>query len=239
MFLGQWVTSEGVVYKKWDPQVHMVTLKQLPVGWHTWPRYWSIDWGYSHPVVWQEWIENPETGQIYLLRQIFRTEYMVEDLGTYVRKRIENEGYVPHAIICDHDPGDRATFERHTQLLTSPAYKDIRAGIQAVERRLESDWCPSGPGLFIVRDGLMHDPDTNLQEAGSPFKTEDEFDGYVWPKPKDGDINRKGDEVPVDKDNHGMDGVRYMVAFLDSLADDPEEFETLILNDEEVMISRY
>lgn len=239
MYLGQWVTAEGVVYKKWDPQVHIITRKQLPMGWDHWPRYWSIDWGYTHPVVWQEWIENPETSQIYLLRQIFKTEYMVEDLAKRIRSLVDNEGYTPRAIICDHDPGDRATFERHTELLTSPAYKDIAAGIQAVEARLEPDWCPSGPGLFIVRDSLLHEPDVNLEDQGSPVKTEDEFDGYVWPKGKDGDINRRGDEVPVDKDNHGMDGVRYMVAFMDSLAEDPEEFEAVVFNEDEVSISRY
>lgn len=239
MFLGQWVTAEGVVYKNWDPQLHIITRMQLPTGWHQWPRYWSIDWGYTHPVVWQEWIERPDTGQLYLLRQIFKTEYMVEDLARQVKKLTEDEGYRPEAIICDHDPGDRATFERHTEMMTTSAYKDIRAGIQAVETRLDPKWCEAGPGLLFVRDSLMNMPDENLMDQGSPYKTEDEFDGYVWPKGKDDDGNKKGDEIPVDKDNHGMDGARYMVAFADSLADDPEEFEAIVINDDEVLISRY
>lgn len=238
LYLGQWVSAEGVVYEDWDPQIHMISRHDLPLNWHVWPRYWAHDWGHIHPLVWQEWIENPDTGQLYLLRQIYRTKNLVEDLGREI-KQLTHHSYIPQAIICDHDAEDRAVLERHTGYLTLPAYKDIKTGIQAVQSRLKPDWCRSGPGLFIVRDSLIHKPDIALEELGLPVRTEDEFDGYVWDTIETEKADKRKDELPVDKNNHGMDGVRYMVAFADNLADDPEEFEAVIFNDDEVSISRY
>lgn len=241
LYLGQWVSAEGVVYENWDPQVHMMSrhdLSQKWPDWHTWPRYWSHDWGFTHPLVWQEWTENPLNGQLILIRQIYRTKNLVEDLGREL-KGLTYPEYIPRAIICDHDAEDRATLERHTGYLTLPAYKDIRQGYQAVEKRLKVDWCRDGPGILILRDSLIHKPDQVLEELGLPTKTEDEFDGYVWDNIDNEKPDKKKDELPVDKNNHGMDALRYMVAFADSLADDPEEFEEVIFNDDEVRISNY
>jgi hypothetical protein len=239
LYRGEWVAAEGVVYEGWDPLLHMVNLADLPLGWDEWPHLWCLDWGYQHPLVWGDWIEDPE-GRLYLFRQIYQTKMLVEDLAAAVME-ITKDDPPPYAIICDHDATDRATFERRTGYKTLPAYKSINTGIQAVQKRLESNWV-GRPGLFIIRDSLVKE-DTALSTIGKPFKTEDEFDGYSWPdnREKVKDYNQKKDEVPIDKDNHGMDMVRYAVAFVDSLADDPSEFSLIeTLGDEtEQLISPY
>lgn len=173
-------------------------------------------------------------GRLYLNRQIYQTETLVEDLARWIMEL--NEGiYTPRAIICDHDAGDRAVFERHTGLLTLPAYKAIQPGIQAVQKRLLPLW-DGKPGLFIIRDSLVS-IDPKLADKGKPTKTEDELDGYVWDEKLTRITNSKKDELPVDKDNHGVDPMRYMVAFVDNLAVDPEDVDELIFNDDEVNIS--
>ncbi len=239
LYAGQWVAAEGVVYEDWDAQVHMISRHEMPEHWDEWPHYWAIDWGYIHPFVWQDWVENPETGTLYLNRQIYRTKYLVEDASKDIMALCMAEKLpVPQAIICDHDAGDRAVLEKHTGLLTLPAYKIIQPGIQAVKKRLKHDWGPYGTGIRILRDSLV-DVDQDLQEEGKPTKTEDEFDGYVWDEKHNKDANSKRDELPVDKDNHGVDPTRYIVAFIDSLADDPEDVDGILTWDEEVHISPY
>lgn len=229
LYRGEWAAAEGVVYDMWDPSMHVINMADLPTDWTEWPCYWSVDFGFKHPFVWQVWVENPKTGQIYLVREIYKTQTLVEDHAEQIRSIWEGMPS-PRAIICDHDAEGRATIERHLGLLTLPAYKSIQVGIQAVQKRLRPDWCPQGPGIFIVRDALVSE-DKTLQDAGSPYNTEQEFDGYVW----DTKIHTlaKKDELPVDKDNHGMDALRYIVAFLDSLADDPQEQDGYLLYDEE------
>lgn len=240
LYLGNWVAAEGMVYDKWDPSVHMINLNEMPEGWEKWTHYWSIDWGYQHPACLQVWVEDPNSGALYRVREIYHTGWLVEDLARFVMD-LTRGVYVPRAVICDHDLEDRKTFERYTGYLTLPAYKHIQPGIQAVNARLTKDWKGTGkPGMFLVRDAsVVIDP--TLKDAGLPVSTEEEVDGYVWDKDYNRTVNSKKDELPIDKDNHGCDAKRYMIAFADSLADDPEDIEgVLLLGDEsEIRISPY
>ncbi len=235
LYLGNWVAAEGVVYEEWDPNVHMLSYSDLPPDWVEWDTYWAIDFGFTHPFVWQKWKEDPK-GRLYLVRQIYRTKSLVEDLAEEIME-LEQGLDVPKAIICDHDAEGRATFERHTGYLTLPAYKLIQPGIQAVQARLKPNW-DKRPGIFILRDSLVG-VDHDLEMEGKPTCTEAEFDGYVWDEKINRLVNSKKDEVPVDKDNHGMDPLRYIVAFVDSLGDDPEDIEGIMTFEDEVSISPY
>jgi hypothetical protein len=236
LFEGKWIAAEGMIYEEWNEDAHMVSLRDLPDGWDEWAHYWTIDFGFVHPFVWQDWIENPHTGDIYRIRELYQTKTLVEDMARIVME-LTGGAYIPRAIICDHDAEDRATFERHTGYLTLPAYKPIQAGIKAVKNRLRPG--RPGNGLYLVRDALVH-KDHDLEAAGLPTCTEEEWDGYVWDEKVNRLVNSKKDELPLDRDNHGMDALRYVVAFLDSLADDPEEFEGILSFDpDEVQISPY
>lgn len=245
LYLGLWVAAEGVVYETWDPLVNMIYKSQLPEHWEEWDHYWAIDWGYIHPFVWGDYILNPETNQLILLHQIYKTRVLVEDHARHIAKI--TDGRMPRAIICDHDASDRATFEKHISLamgekigqpdlkmLTLPAYKPIAIGIQNLQTRITPDpmW-GGGPGFLIVRDSLQNEPDHELVEMGAPISTEQEFDGYVWDVKHNEDVNSRKDEIPIDKDNHGMDKARYIAAFIDDLAIDPQETEDVVtLNDD-------
>lgn len=171
-----------------------------------------------------------------MIREIYYTKQLVEDIAREILQL--NEGIdPPKAIICDHDAEDRATLERHLQMPCLPAYKLIRPGIQAVQKRLEPNW-DNRPGLFIVRDSLVK-ADSSLKDKGMPYSTHEEFDGYVWDAKYNELVNSKKDEIPVDKNNHGMDAMRYMVAFIDNLADDPENVDGLLTFEDAVRISPY
>jgi len=236
LFEGKWVAAEGLVYEKFDEQTHMINLNELPSGWQNWNHYWSIDWGFKHPFSWSDWIEDPEQGTLYRLRGLYRTRMIVEDAAREIMKITEGDHY-PRAIICDHDAGDRATFERHTNLLTLPAYKEIQPGIKNMIRRLDPNWNNTGhPGIMYVRDGTIGE-DQDLKERGLPTRGEQEYDGYVWDEVHNREVNSKKDELPIDLNNHHLDEARYMAAFVDDLAIDPEEEEhVLVLDDDDQMV---
>jgi PBSX family phage terminase large subunit len=216
---GIWAAAEGMVYEGWDPAIHLVDRRDIPVEW---PRVWSIDFGYTNPFVCQFWARDPD-GRMWRYREFYRTQRIVEDHAKDIRElcRRENEP-IPRAIICDHDAEDRATFERHIGLLTLPAFKGISAGIQAVQARLRKAG-DGRPRLMFLRDSLV-ERDEALAESKRPTCTEEEIDAYVWPP---GATNR---ETPVDRDNHGMDAMRYAVAAADGVQYDPAKqgvpFET-------------
>ena len=237
LYKGEWAAAEGIVYEDWDTHVHLISRNSLPEDWIYWDKYWSLDFGHTHPFVWQEWLED-KAGRLYLSRELYITKHLVEDIAREIMNITDGETR-PLAVIGDHDAEGRAVFERHTGMYVAPAFKPIQPGIQAVQRRLRRDERWDGkPGLFVLRDALIRE-DTDLKDQGLPYSTEGEFDGYVWDKAQNDRANSKKDELPIDKDNHGMDAARYLVAFVDNLADDPEDIDELMIYEDEVVISPY
>ena len=211
--LGKWVQAEGQVYDGWNPAVHLVTPFAVPAEW---PRYLSIDFGYTNPFVCQWWAEDGD-GRLYLYREIYHTGRLVEDHARAILQASapdpfqKSGGPAWRAIVCDHDAEDRATLERHLRRGTTAAIKEVSPGVQSVAARLRVQ--PDGrPRVFIFRDALV-DRDGSLAEAKRPVCTAEEVESYVWDETRD---QRK--EVPVKENDHGCDAMRYLVHWRDQRA---------------------
>lgn len=203
--LGIWAAAEGMVYQdSWDRARNLCNRFAIP---REWPRYLSVDFGYTNPFVAQWWAEDPD-GRLYRYREIYKTKTLVEDHARQIKElsrwgKADGEP-LPYAIVCDHDAEDRATLERHLGLMTTAAHKDVSPGIQAVASRLKV----AGDGkarLFYLRDSLV-ERDHDLADAKKPTCTEEEYESYVW------DANK---ERPVKEHDHGQDCSRYLVAHRD------------------------
>lgn len=222
---GKWVQAEGVVYEGWDRHVHLVDRFNPPAAW---PRYWSIDFGFTNPFTWQLWALDPD-GRLFLVKQIYKTQGLVEDHAKrilqlarmeipYAMRRDANDllgDLRPQAIICDHDAEGRATLEKYLGMPTLPANKEIMPGIQAVQTRLKKAG-DNKPRLYVMRDSL-DERDALLMEAKRPCCLEEEMDSYIW-KPQTAVMaeSRNRPDEPIDRDNHGCDAMRYMVAHLEA-----------------------
>nr|UYL17148.1 MAG: terminase large subunit [Caudoviricetes sp.] len=204
---GIWAAAEGQIYDDWDPAIHVVDRFDIPP---TWPRIWVIDFGYVHPFVWL-WIAIGPDGQMVVYRQIYMTRRLVSDHARQGMMLSDGEP-LPSVIAVDHDAEDRATFEAETGLSTTPAIKNVSAGIQAVQNRLRPVVPGAKPRLVFMRDSLV-ELDQELKQAGKPTCTEDEFGSYVWNLA----AKRTQGEEPVKKDDHGVDALRYAVAYEDGV----------------------
>jgi hypothetical protein len=201
---GRWVQAEGVVYEGWDASLHVIDPFPVP---QSWPRLWAVDFGYTHPFCCGWWARDPD-GRLYLYREIYHTQRLVEDHARQMARLSAGEPR-PLAVVCDHDAEDRATLERHLHLLTTPARKEVSPGIQAVAARLR----PAGDGrprLFLMRGALV-ERDRSLADAKKPTCTAEEVDSYVWNLTGG---RRKGEE-PVKALDDGMDQMRYAVSHFD------------------------
>lgn len=205
LFEGRWAAAEGLVYD-FDAAVHLVDRFDVPASWR---RLRAIDFGYTNPFVCHWWAVDPD-GRMYLYRELYMSGTLVEDHAERIKALSTGERYA--ATVADHDAEDRATLQRRG-VATTPAFKAITPGIQAVQARLKRAG-DGKPRLFVLRDCLV-ERDEVLAEAKRPFSTAQEFDGYVWPKGADG---KPVKEEPVKVDDHGMDTARYAVAWVDSLA---------------------
>lgn len=202
--LGLWVGAEGMVYEGWDASTHLIDPIDIP---DTWARYRVIDFGYTNPFVCQWWAQD-EDGRLYMYRELYQTQRLVEDWAAEIIRW--SEGETIYETLADHDAEDRATLEARG-LYTRPANKDVSPGIQAVQSRLKI----AGDGkarLFIFRGARVNDADPLLQDRHKPTCTAEEFDGYVWAKVKTDNTIK---EEPRKQDDHGLDALRYLVYYLD------------------------
>lgn len=203
---GIWAAAEGVIYEAFMPDVHVIDPFPIPADWDRW---WSIDFGFVNPFVWQDWREDGD-GRLYLVREIYRTKRLVEDHAKQILGIVAPggtwAGRRPHAVICDHDAEDRATLRKHLGLPTMAAKKTVSDGIQAVQSRLKVQG--DGRPRLLVVSGALVERDQELVDASKPACTEEEFPGYIWAVKPGGDLK----EEPLKDNDHGMDALRYMVA---------------------------
>lgn len=200
---GKWVQAEGVVYEDWRPELHVIDPFEIPEDWR---RIRSIDFGYTNPFVCHWWAIDGD-GRMFLYREIYQTQRLVEDMAEEIKQLSKDE--VIEQSVADHDAEDRATLERHG-ISTIPARKAVSPGLQAVGARLRKAG-DGRPRLFVMR-GCTVNEDVRLVEAHKPTSTEAEFEGYIWPKGRDGKPLK---EQPVKENDHGMDATKYAVMHID------------------------
>lgn len=200
---GKWVQAEGAVYDGYDPALHLIDPFPVPADWR---RFRVVDFGYTNPFVCQWWAIDPD-GRMYLYREIYWSQRLVEDHAKQIKMLSEGERI--EATVADHDAEDRATLARHG-VPTIPARKAVKEGIQAVAERLRKAG-DGRPRLYIMRDALVA-TDPRLANQKLPTCTEDEVSGYVWAKSADG---KPAKEEPLKLHDHGMDAMRYAVMYVD------------------------
>lgn len=209
--LGIWAGAEGVVYDDYLEDRHL-----LPVGYRipkSWRRIWAVDFGFTNPFVWHQ-LAVDEDGRIYREKELYRTRHLLADNVAAILDATEGDPR-PEAIVCDHDAQDRAEIEKLLGMPTIPAYKAVRPGIDAVKARLAEQ--PDGrPRLFLCDGALIHDPDEVLREEKRPTCTEEEFGYYIW-------HDSSAKDEPVKEHDHGLDTIRYGVAYVDRLGDGHSE----------------
>lgn len=210
---GRWVAAEGVVYPEFDANVHCIDA--MPTGWETWPKRRSIDFGVNDPFVCQWWAMHDD--EWFMYREIYMSGRTVATHARQIVALSQGESY--ECTTSDHDLGVRGTLNENG-VDTSPAVKDIEQGIDAVKARLlpslvaalgnsRGRLVAARPRLFFLRGALV-EVDRRLEELKRPTCTVAEFDCYLYKRHKDG-IEK---DEPVDRDNHGMDTMRYLVASL-------------------------
>jgi phage terminase large subunit len=108
-------------------------------------------------------------------------------------------------------------------MFTMPAYKGVRPGIQAVQRRLKLRG-DGRPGIYLVRDALV-ERDQSLAEAHKPMCMEEEIEAYVWAS---GVVRGREADEPVKRDDHGLDSLRYSISAADGLSYDAAREEASV-----------
>jgi phage terminase large subunit len=196
LYLGLWVQAEGAIYDEYDSSIHLVDEVNVDMD----GRFVvGIDFGYTNPFSASlYYLDNDDN--IYLWKQVYRTKRTVEEHVPAIREMVE--GVKVEAWITDHDAEDRATLEMHMGIRTQGAYKAVLPGISAVKQRLKDK------RLFFKRNAVA-EIDIQMQDMKRPLYTVDEIPGYRW--------SDKKQDTPIKENDHGLDELRYVIAYVDKI----------------------
>jgi phage terminase large subunit len=198
LYLGIWAAAEGVVYEDFDERIHVVrTLPALT------EHYGAQDWGFTNPGVFGVFGVSGD-GALYCIHEIYMTGKTVD---TYWVKEVQalNKHYRLQTIQCDPSEPDYIQQYRNAGLPAVKAINAIAPGVGAVQTRLKEQ-------RLFWWEGAPRATDPVLIEDHKPLWSVQEIPGYVWPKNVAGKPIK---EVPAPGDDHGMDMVRYAVAYKD------------------------
>ena len=203
-FLGLWEGGEGLVFKKFEPEVHIVDVTIMP----NWKRYLSVDWGFRNPssVIW--WAHSPDD-RLYAYKEIYQTELTKPDLIRLIKKNCDRYDRIQYAAVDSEDQDGVEQLRRAGFRIKEPK-KDRIAQIDALKERLKVDRTGE-PSIFFLRDRLVHAPDEDLKEDYRPVEVTDELLGLSYSEKLKG--TNKDDQETVG-DNHGVDGTGYLLLTL-------------------------
>jgi len=190
LLLGQWCSNEGAVYEEFDEQFHVCDPFFIP---NTWTLYRAIDFGYTNPFCCL-WIARDHDGHLYIFDEHYKAQMLVEDHAEIIKAK--SDGMRIEATVTDWEAEQRANLEdKGIAVSPAPDCKMIRDGIDQVKSALKVR--PDGKaGLTVFR---------NCNNLVNEFYSYEE---------KPGSDAKNSDENPIDKHNHALGCVRYIVTYL-------------------------
>ena len=207
-FLGVWGGDEGLVFEKFDPEIHIIDGTVEATIMPNWKRYLSIDWGFRNPssVIW--WARTPDD-RLYAYKEIYKTALTKPELIQLIKDNCDPYDRIQYAAVDSEDQEGVEMLRRAGFRVNEPK-KDRVAQIQAVQERLKVD-NTGKPALMFLRDRLVHPPDPNQREDYKPVEVTDEFLSLTFEEKMKG--TRKDDQETVG-DDHGTDSTAYLCTSL-------------------------
>ena len=185
---GDFTNQSGLIYNEVSPNLHIIKPFAPPKDWM---RFRAIDFGCKNPFVCLWFALDPSDDVLHCYREYFATEKTTLENGRAIARLSYNDPAVEWTVADPESRDGRMILARECNIPSKPAWKAVSEGINLVKERL----CPDANGKPHL---LIH---SNCKSLIREFRL------YRW---SDG----AGADKPIKKHDHGMDALRYMVAFL-------------------------
>lgn len=200
-FYGSFEATEGLVFPEFSK--HIVDPFSIP---RHWERVFAADFGLRDPTVLLAGAIDPDNGILYIYDEHYESgrsiKYHAEKMNQMLKPI--RPGLIRYIV---GDPKGKAKSERDMRSIFD-YYAEYGIYFK--------------PGINKIEDGILkvysYFEMNKLKIFSTCRNTIREGLNYKY-KPQDLDSRKNPDEKPLDKDNHAMDALRYMVA---ELPDDPE-----------------
>ena len=200
---GSFEHTEGQVYPMFAE--HVVTPFDIPERWERWA---AADFGLRHPTVMLAGAVDPNSGILYIYKEHYQKETPLHEHAAIMNKEILKPIPPGRLRKIVGDPKGKARNE-----------KDMRSTFDYyAEYGIYFE-----PGINKIEDGIIKVFNYFTLGKVKIFNTcrMTIWEGTRYKYPKQELLEKKNSsELPMDKDNHAMDALRYMIA---ELPDDPHQ----------------
>lgn len=203
----EFVESVGRVMKEWDDDVHIGDFEYN----RKWPLYAAVDFGYTNDWVWL-WIQVDEFKNVYVIGE---ERWKLRDTEDIARDELVNHPLLPKllAIFVDPSSPDDANILRRILKVPTQANTggEIKTRIALMRSALKTRpaHLPDGHPEKIPQLRV----DRSCTKLTWEMRT-----GYRWPENRS--ENRADSEIPLDKDNHGVEALgRFFKGHMERFSD--------------------
>ena len=212
---GEFLILEGLVYGEWSKKLHEIGRSQFLEYDQGHPRVIIIDPGYADPcaVLWAMLLPG-EPRRVILYREFYRRRQTVKEVVKHIAMASSNDPLVkaiidPSSLKKGQD-GHDCLFDQYAKAFRDHGVMNAMTG-RPLQLTLAVNSIESG--YYRVKEMLVPDeegiPGIRAVEDLVSFKKE--LGRHRW-----GDETEKRDipKKPIDRDNHLLDGLRYLCADL-------------------------
>jgi hypothetical protein len=206
---GSFDVFEGQIYDEFSPSIHVVRAdEEFPIP-REWPRFRAIDHGLFHPTCCL-WAAADPDGNTFVYDCYYQRNKLVSDHIAEIQRRSGDDVFEwtvidPSTSRRDAVSGVSVADEyRRLNIPTIPGNNSILDGVSRVKELLRPDGGHNHP--LTLRPGS---PRLHIFGRTCPELTQ-ELAQYRWKDQKPGTLAREKEE-PVDRNNHAVDALRYLV----------------------------
>lgn len=224
---GDFAALEGLVYGEWDRGVHVVRPSDgrvrnaagtVDAPWPpppSWPRYAAIDFGYSHPTAVVVAAVDPGSDGLAVVERCYYAAHVRATEWARALKDVLPPLAAP--LVSDHDAFERAELQA-AGIDTHCAAKDIVPGIETVERFLKRRGEAGGRPRLVVAVDDAAPPRHALAGRCDGHYLAWELEAYRYPPGGATAAARDRPDLPLKRDDHACDALRYLCMFLERYA---------------------
>lgn len=205
---GDYVAISGLVFKYFDPEVHLIPSGIPP---SSWTHYLSLDAGYNNPtaVLWHA--VEPRTGRVVTYKEHYKSEWTAQQHAEFIVKTNaelrDKFGIVPFLQIADPAIKQRQQttghsiqieYSKHGVHLALGQQRDVNAGLDKMNNYMRLH-------MWLITEDCP-----NLTREIRRYKRAQ----YATSKLREKN-NKK--EEPQKKDDHAIDSGRYFFSYMPEL----------------------
>lgn len=193
LFKSLWVSAEGVVFSEFSKERHVKAIEKPTAG--RWVM--AVDFGFTDPC--SALLINETEGMLTVWRELYKVGLTLDDFIAEARTILAGEDVEIEAMVCDHNSEHIERLKREGFPAVHADKPMIVTGLELIRSRLVND-------MLVISDRANRSPDPNIDKGCKGLI--DEFGAYCY-KPPEKRLGNRKDDIPVDKDNHSIDPLRY------------------------------